>query len=234
MRELAWRWALQPHVIVLLTALLVVGGVLLASYLFARRQRVTARVEVDAPIVEVAPAPSASASQAVALPDGEVARLAARVREVSAVVMGLTLVALQEAIAGQAPVSSEALTARFAALQLLPPTMRMAAARGVLESELALLYVRYRSEPLAVEVISIGRATTDGAPIIGRIITGSEEQAALFIARQSKAAVLPDPFAPAAQVLALNWSAEPWRERLLPAQEFAALTQALRAAEAKP
>lgn len=169
-----------------------------------------------------------------ALPDGEVERTAARVREVSALVLGLTLLAVQEAIAGHTVPSSEALTDRFVTRQLLPPMIRVSSARAVLESDTAVLYIRYRVEPLALEVVSLGRTPEDGAPIIGRIVTGSDEHSALFIARQIKGATLPDPFLPAAQVIVLNWSVEPWRERAFAPQELEQIQQSLRIAQPQP
>lgn len=234
MKQTMRHWVLQPHIIVLVTAFGVVGGLLLLRWVAARRQGVTARVEVAAPQIEAASQKAAASPSPRALPDGEVERTAARVREVSALVMGLTLLAIQEAIAGNTLASSEALTERFVARRLLPPTIRPAAARGVLESETAVLYIRYRVEPLALEVVSLGRAPEDGAPIIGRIVTGRDEHSALFIARQSKGATLPDPFLPAAQVLALNWSAEPWRERAFAPQEMEQIQHALRNSQSKP
>ena len=194
----------------------------------------TARVEVAAPQIEAVTQKASASPTPSALPDGEVERTAARVREVSALVMGLTLLAVQEAIAGHAVTSSETLTERFVAKQLLPPTIRTAAARAVLESDTAVLYVRYRVEPLALEVVSLGRTPEDGAPIIGRIVTGSDEHSALFIARQSKGIVLPEPFLPAAQVIALHWSAEPWRERAFAPQEMEQIQHSLRTAQTKP
>lgn len=234
MKQTVGSWALQPHVIVLVTVLGVVGGLLLTRWMVARRQRVTARVEVAAPQIEAAPTNALASPPPKALPDGEVERTAARVREVSALVMGLTLLAVQEAIAGRAISSSEALSERFVAQQLLPPTIRPSSARGVLESDTAVLYIRYRVEPLALEVVSLGRSPDDGAPIIGRIVTGKEEHSALFIARQSKGATLPDPFLPTAQVIALNWSAEPWRERAFAPQEMEQIQHALRTTQIKP
>lgn len=234
MKQVTRHWLLQPHVIVLMTALSVVGGLLLLRWMAARQQRVTARVEVAAPQIEAASQKTSASPSPRALPDGEVERTAARVREVSALVMGLTLLAVQSAIAGHPVTSSEALTERFTALQLLPPTIRVSSARAVLESDTAVLYIRYRVEPLALEVVSLGRTSEDGAPIIGRIVTGSDEHSALFIARQSKGATLPEPFLPAAQVIALNWNAEPWRERAIAPQEMEQMQHALRTAQTKP
>lgn len=234
MKHAVGYWALQLHVIVLVTVLGVVGGLLLTNWIVARRQRVTARVEVAAPQIEAAQTKASASPPPKALPDGEVERTAARVREVSALVMGLTLLAVQEAVAGNPVASSEALTERFISQHLLPPTIRPAAARAVLESDTAVLYVRYRVEPLALEVVSLGRTPEDGAPIIGRIVTGSDEHSALFIAQQRKGATLPDPFLPTAQVIALHWRAEPWRERAFAPQEMEQIQHALRTAQSKP
>ncbi|MBS1808785.1 MAG: hypothetical protein JST84_11380 [Acidobacteria bacterium] len=234
MKQSVSHWALQPQIIVLVTVLGVVGGLLLTNWIVARWQRVTARVEVAAPQIEAAQTKASASPPPKALPDGEVERTAARVREVSALVMGLTLLVVQEAVAGNPVASSEALTERFISRHLLPPTIRASSARAVLESETAVLYVRYRVEPLALEVVSLGRMPEDGAPIIGRIVTGSDEHSALFIARQIKGAMLPDPFLPAAQVIALNWSIEPWRERAFAQEEVEQIQHALRTAQPKP
>jgi hypothetical protein len=234
MKYAAHHWLRQPHVIVLVTAFAVAGGLILLRWIAARRQQVTARVEVAAPQIEDAAHKASASPLPRALPNGEVERTAARVREVSALVMGLTLLAVQDAIAGHPAPSSEALTERFVARQLLPPTIRQSSVRAVLESETAVLYVRYRVEPLALEVVSLGRTPDDGAPIIGRIVTGRDEHSALFIARQSNGATLPDPFLPAAQVIALNWSAEPWRERAFASQELEQMQHALRTTQNKP
>lgn len=234
MKQATRHWLLQPHVIVLMTVLGVVVGLLLVRWIAARRQGVTARVEVAAPQIEAGPQKASASPPPRALPDGEVERTAARVREVSALVMGLTLLAIQEALAGNTLTSSEALTERFVAQRLLPPTIRSSSTHGVLESDTAVLYIRYRVEPLALEVVSLGRTPEDGVPIIGRIVTGKDEHSALFIARQGKGATLPEPFLPAAQVIALNWSAEPWRERAFAPQELEQMQHALRTAQPKP
>lgn len=217
-----------------MTATCLIGVIILAGAILARRQRVTARVEIAAPIIEVASEKHSQKQTNVSLPEGEVARMASRVREVSALVMGLTLLAVNEAITQHPVRSAEELTERFITRGLLPPTIRPSNARAILESDSAVLYVRYRSEPLALEIISLGRETGDGAPIIGRIITGSEENAALFIARKTVNASLPAPFLPAARIVAMNWSAEPWRERTFTPQELEHLNQELRTANVKP
>jgi len=193
-----------------------------SSWLSARRNRINARVEIADPIVEAAAAQSQPIQAAHGLPDGEVERTAARVREVSALVIGLTLLSVNEAIARRPAPNVVVLLDRFAAKGLLPPDVRKHVAGGVLKSDRAVIYARYRVEPLAVEIVSIGRELKDGPPVIGRIASGSDENAGatLFIARQINGVSLPEPFTPTSQVAAMGWSVEPLRERAFSPQEL--------------
>jgi len=225
------RWRPSPAMVVGMTALSVIALLVLLNWLAVRRQRISARVEIAAPVVEAAIIKSASSVSPRGLPDGEVEHTAWRVREVSALAMGLCLFAVNEGLQRRVVANVETLIDRFAARGLLPPGVTRNAARGVLESDRALIYVRYRPEPLAVEVVSIGRERADGPSVIGRIATGSGDDsgAALFIARQLGDVSLPAAFAPAAQVAALNWSIEPLRERAFTMQEHEQLDDWLRA-----
>jgi hypothetical protein len=224
------RWRPSPATVVGATALSVIALLMLLNWLAVRRQRVNARVEIAAPVVEGAAVKSASSTPARALPDGEVERTAERVREVSALAMGLSLLAVNEGLQRRAVANVGTLVDHFDARGLLPPGVRRNTNQGVLESELAMIYVRYRPEPLAVEVVSVGRERADGPAVIGRIATGSDDAgAALFIARQLGEVMMPAAFAPAAQVAALNWSVEPLRERAFTPPELEQLDGWLRA-----
>jgi hypothetical protein len=200
-----------------LSPLLVTGGtagfvillILTMNWLALRRQRLTANVEIAAPLITAAQTKTATVHQA--LPDGEVERTAIRVREVSAVVMGLTLCAVQEGLERRPVSQVEPLLERFVSRGLLPPGIESSSSNGVLVSSFAQLYVRYRPDPLGVEIVSLPRGQRDGATIIARIITGESETAELFMARSGKV-VLPAPFTPTAEITTRNWSLEPWRE----------------------
>src|SRR5262249_36995060 len=222
MKETKKRRGPSPLLVVFATALCVIAFMAFSSLLLARRNHVNARVEIANPVVESAAARSQSIPAAPALPDGEVERTAARVREVSAMVTGLTLLAVNEAISRQPAPTVQSLTDRFVARGLLPPGITRHAANGVLESERGLIYVRYRPDPLAIEVVSIGRAPLDGPAIIGRLATGTDEGsgAALFIAGRINGAPLPEPFAPRSRVAAMGWSVEPLRERTFSPEEL--------------
>ena len=222
MKKTKRQWWPSPLLVVFATALCVIAFMAFSNLLSARRSRINARVEIADPVVETAAVQSQAIPAAPALPDGEVERIAARVREVSAMVTGLTLLAVTEAIARRPAPTVQSLTDRFVARGLVPPGITRHAANGVLESERGLIYVRYRPEPLAIEVVSIGRAPLDGPAIIGRLATGTDEEsgAALFIAGRINGAPLPEPFAPSAQVAAMGWSAEPLRERTFSPEEL--------------
>jgi hypothetical protein len=216
------RWRPSPLLVVFTTALSVIALVVFSNLLSARRHRVNASVEIADPLVETATNQPVSASAILALPDGEIERTAARVREVSALLTGLTLFAVNEAIAKRPAMSVQALVNRFVARGLLPPGINRHTADGVLESDRAVIYVRYRPEPLAIEVVSMGREPLDGPGVIGRITTGVDESsgAALLIARQINGVSLPEPFAPIEQAAAMNWSVEPLRDRTFSPQEL--------------
>lgn len=219
------RWRPSPLLVTGGTAGLILLLVLTMNWLALRRQRLTAQVEIAPPLIEVASAQTKTPQEKQALPDGEVARTALRVREVSAVVIGLTLYAVQEGLQRRPISRVEPLLERFIAAGLLPPGLTQSYASGVLVSNFALLYVRYRAEPLAIEVVSLGRESGDGATMIARIVTGESEAsgAALFISRKSGQVAIPASFTPQAQITAMNWSLEPLRERNFTQPEMAQL-----------
>lgn len=230
------RWRPSPLVVVSTTAASVIALVLALNWIAVRRQRVNAHVEIADPVIETVAARTASGSPVRGLPDGEVERTAARVRDVSALTMGLTLFAVNEGLNRHAITNVESLVSRFAARGLLPPDIRQNTAQGVLESERAMIYVRYRPEPLAVEVISVGRERPDGPPLIGRIATGADEEAgaSLFVAHGLGDVPLPEPFTPAARMTALNWASEPLRERAFTPLEAEQINGWLRAQRGEP
>src|SRR5262249_5927714 len=222
MRATKKRWRPAPFLVVSATALSVIAFMVCSSWLSARRNRINARVEIADPVVEKAAAQSQPIQAAPVLPDGEVERTATRVREVSALVVGLTLLSVNEAVARRPAPDVAVLLDRFAANGLLPPGVRKHVAGGGLESGRAVVYARYRVEPLAVEIVSIGRELKDGPPIIGRIVAGSDESAdaTLFIARQINGLSLPEPFTPTSHVAVMGWNVEPFRERAFSPEEL--------------
>lgn len=229
------RWRPSPLFVTGTTTCLVILFVLMLNWLAVRHNRLTARVEIAAPVVEAAIEKTKASASTQSLPDGEVERTALRVREASALVIGLTLFAVTEGLQRRPVIRVESLTARFVASGLLPPGITQHNASGVLSSERATIYVRYRPEPLAIEIVSLGHDEHDGPAIIARIITGTEEAAgaSLLLARQLGDMTLPAPFTPDAEIAALNWSVEPLRERTFTEPELAQINAWLRTQSAR-
>jgi hypothetical protein len=222
MRKIKRRWRPSPAFVVTATAVCVISLVIISNLITMRRSRINAKVEIAAPLIEITDAQTKKIPSAFNIPDGEVERTAIRVREASALAMGLTLLAVNEALASRPILNVETLLTRLISRHLLPPGIKPQDSKGVLESVYAVIYVRYRTDPLAVEIVSIGRNEPDGPPIIARIATGSDENAGatLFLARQINDVAIPEPFAQASRITAMNWSIEPMRERSFSAQEL--------------
>lgn len=230
------RWRPSPPLVVSVTAAGVLALVLALNWIAVRLGRVNAHVEIADPVIENIVARTTLDVPAKGLPDGEVERTAARVRDISALTMGLTLFAVNEGLNRRAITDVGTLVTRFAGRGLLPPGVKQNAAQGVLESALAMIYVRYRPEPLAIEVLSVGREQLDGPALIGRIATGGDEDAgaSLFIARGLGDVPLPEPFTPPARMTALNWSLEPLRDRAFTPQEMEQINGWLQAQRGGP
>ncbi len=224
------HWRLSPVQVTISTAAFIILLMLALGWLSARRNHFTARVEIADPVIETAAAKFKPNHATQLLPDGEVERTALRVREVSALVIGLTLFAVNEGLARRSIPNVDAFTGRFAARGFLPPGIECHAANGVLSSDHAVIYIRYRPDPLAVEIVSLGRERLDGPAIIGRIVTGGDEgaDASLFIARELGDVALPAPFVPNVQISAMNWSVEMLRERTLAPEEWEQINAWLR------
>ncbi|MGE0278559.1 MAG: hypothetical protein AB7R40_24445, partial [Nitrospiraceae bacterium] len=92
------RWRPSPLLVTGATASFIILLVVSLNWLAVRRNRLTARVEIAPPIVEAANDKTTATPSAPRLPDGEVERTALRVREASALVVGLTLFAVNEGL----------------------------------------------------------------------------------------------------------------------------------------
>jgi hypothetical protein len=192
------------------------ASLIFAVSLVANHFRISAidpRVTVE--LGEAANVKQASARQPViaAMIDGEVARTAERVGEATALALSASLYAASEQIRGRAPRGARDLISGLAARNLLPPGLALTQVEGSLVSTYGAVSVRYRPEPLGVEVISLGHRPSDGPALIVRIPDELSEkgEAKLYIAGSLGAVRAPAPFSPAAEVIALGWSQEPLR-----------------------
>lgn len=114
----------SPFLVVTTTALCVISLVIASNLISARRNRINARVDIADPLIESPNTEAKKPPLAFKLPDGEVERIAARVREASALVMGLTLTAVNEALTRRPSPNVETLVNLFVERNLLPPGIR--------------------------------------------------------------------------------------------------------------
>jgi len=214
-------WRPSPPLIVTMTLLIVIGGMLLAGWLNARRYRVKARVEIGEPAIEMQPVGATIAGNTIRLPDGEVARTAVRVREVTGVLMGLAMLAVTEQMGNRSPANADALIGLMAKRNLLPPNIRQTPTKGALISNCATIYVRYRPAAFGIEVVSIGNERADGPAIIVRLAAGGDDNSAAVLLIAGKAETpIPAPFVSLSQILATSWNVEPLRERSFTPEEI--------------
>ena len=217
-------WRPAPVTVVLMTAISVIALLLGVGWLNARRYRVNARVEIAVPSFETVARNKPITEHTKTMPDGEVVHLAARVREASALVVGLSLLAVSEQMQRRPIATVAQLVDRMTAQNLLPPGLTRQGA-GVLVSPRATLHLRYRAQPFGLEVVSLSHGRANGPAIIARLAASHDEagEAVLFIAKRFAGVALPEPFLPAAQINSLGWQSEPLRERADAAQELAQL-----------
>ena len=189
-------------------ATIVVVAALVTSHF--RSRAIDPRVTVE--LGEVANGTLAPAGRTVIATtiDGEVARTAERIGEATALTLSVSLYAASEQIRGCAPRGAKDLLSGLAARNLLPPGLALTRVEGNLVSTYGNIWVRYRPEPLGVEVISVGRKLSDGPALIVRTPDELSEkgEAKLYVAGSLSAVIIPAPFSPAAEVIALGWSPE--------------------------
>ncbi|HEX5084226.1 MAG TPA: hypothetical protein VFY40_19440 [Blastocatellia bacterium] len=194
-----------------LVAGLIIATPLVASYF--RMRAIDPRVTVE--LGEVANLKQLSTRQtAIATTiDGEVARTAERTGEATALALSASIYAASEQIRRSAPHSAGALLFGLASRNLLPPGLALTQVEGNLVSTYSAVWLRYRPEPLGVEIVSIGHKPEDGPALIVRIPDelSDKGEARLFIAGSLSDVKIPAPFAPSAEVIALGWSPETLR-----------------------
>jgi hypothetical protein len=162
----------------------------------------------------------------VGVSEGEVSRTEERIREATALALGSSLFAATESLSHRLPVSDLALLSGVQKAGLLPPGMRLIDNSAVATSERGTLRVRYRLDPLCIEVVSIGRERTDGPALLLRVpsmISGNDEtrDVVLYMATRLDQITIPQPFASEAQIIALGFAPEPLRAATLPSVDTA-------------
>jgi hypothetical protein len=158
--------------------------------------------------------------------EGEVARTEERIREATAVALSVSLFAATESLSHRIPASDIALLSGVKKAGLLPPGMQLIDNSALVTSERGTLRVRYRPEPLCIEVVSIGRERTDGPALLLRVpsmIAGKDEtrDVVLYMATRLDEITIPGPFASEAQIVALGFAPESLRAATLPSLDTA-------------
>jgi hypothetical protein len=154
----------------------------------------------------------------MAASEGEVSRTEERIRETTALATATSLFAAKESLDKRIPASVTALLTGVNDAGLLPPGMQLVDSSGGVSSTRGQLFVRYRPEPLAIEVVSIGKQRMDGPALLVRVPDDgmSEDGARLYLATRLDDTAVPEPFAHEAKVIALGFAPEPLRAVKLP------------------
>lgn len=141
---------------------------------------------------------------------GEVYNEAEQVRESAALAIGATLLATQRAIDRKPYQTVESLISGVVEQDLLPPGLTQDGSS--VTSKHGSYYIRYRAEPIGVEVLSISKGEDDGVAIIVRLPDDEFSENALTYFTISKAGLqVPVGFAPVAQLISGGWRPETFK-----------------------
>lgn len=157
------------------------------------------------------PSNQRSAQAAPNLPDdGEVYRTAERLREASAVALAASLYVAGEQVNRRYPQTADSVIAGLRSAGLLPPGITVDG-RAMLLSPFGRLLLRFRSDPLAIEVIDLPQSREDGPALMVRIPgSGPDgERGSVFIADRLGDINLPSPFASISDCVSAGWIDQP-------------------------
>jgi hypothetical protein len=199
----------SPLLVAVGTAVLVVLVLSFAGY--ARRggfwsAEVEARVFSSGRALD-SDGPSSNGQRVFAF-QGEVYSDAERLREAAVLGVGTMLLGTQRNLDHNPFLSVEALLGTMASEGLFPPDMVLDRSGSSVSSRYGVYYVRYRSDPLGVEIISIGKGSLSGPPLMVRLPDDEFSQNAMtyYVAPKAGGGVtVPVAFAAPAQIIATGW-----------------------------
>lgn len=212
----------SPMAMVLSVAMLVVFGMSVASYI---RRGGFWSPEVEARVLSEQTGRGQRGREAESRGrkfafQGEVYEQAEQIRQSGALAIGATLLAAQRSLEGKPIQTVESLISEVIESDLLPPGLINDVARKSVSSDYAVFYIRYRAEPLSIEVVSIGRRTADGVAIVVRLPDdGFSENALTYYMISKEGLQVPGAFTPAAQLIASGWRPETFKASELSPQE---------------
>jgi hypothetical protein len=162
-----------------------------------------------------------SAQVAPNLPDdGEVYRTAERLREASAVALAAGLYVAGEQLNRRYPQSADSVIAGVRSAGLLPPGV-IVDGRAMLLSPFGRLLLRFKPDPLAIEVIDLPHSREDGPALMIRIPgSGPDgERGSVFIADRLGDINLPSPFASISDCVRAGWIDQPINQAETPQEQ---------------
>lgn len=145
-----------------------------------------------------------------AVDDGEVSRTEQRIREATALVTAISLFAANESLNRRAPANANVVLLAIKNSGLMPPGLQTDDTNGSLVSAHSNLVVRYRTEPLGIEIVSLGRAAMDGPMLIVRVLSDEMrdtkiEGSSIYVATSLEQPKVPTPFSSEAEIVALGF-----------------------------
>lgn len=152
-----------------------------------------------------------SGSQRVFAFQGEVYDEAEQVSKSAALLMGTTLLAAQRSLEGKPFVNVESLVAGVVSAGLLPPGLNQDSGANSFSSEHSVYYIRYRPDPLGVEVLSVGKGNEVGSAVLTRLPDDEFFENALTYYVLPKGSEMPAAFTPAARLIEGGWGPESFK-----------------------
>ena len=152
--------------------------------------------------------------------DGEVYRTAERLREASAVALAAGLYVAGEQVNRHYPQSADSVITGVRSAGLLPPGITVGG-RALLLSPFGRLQLRFRSEPMAIEVIDTPHSREDGPALMVRIpgFGPDGKHGSVFIADRLGDINLPSPFASIADCVRAGWIDQPINQSDTPQEQ---------------
>ncbi len=163
---------------------------------------------------------AARSNQRVFAFQGEVYSDVERLREASAIAVGGMLAAANRKLERQPLASVESVLGGMKSSGLMPPGITMDSAGKVLSSVYGSYYVRYRQEPLGIEVVSVCTGQLCGPAILIRLPDDQFSQDALtYYTAPAVGKPVPAPFAAPVEILRAGWRPVTYKAASVPQDE---------------
>lgn len=156
---------------------------------------------------------------------GEVYDTSIRLRETGALGMAMSLAVFAEFSEKKTiPANLETVLASVQTRGLMPPEMKFQ--NGELASPSSAFFIRYKSQPLAFEILSRPKQNAGGQSpsLMMRFPLTSLDKRTItyFQSSRTSSVEMPEPFAPLERFVSAGWTIEQWRGELLPKNADAA------------